>query len=149
MGGVRIPHDLNGEDRFILGLSVSRVAVLLFGSLAGYTLLRLPWPLAFRLPPALLVWAATAAFVWLRPGGQSLMHWAGAALEYWLGNFRQPAAPQAPTPTRGQARAGPQLAVLSAPGDQPHGDAEGDAPDDDVLELPPSRREPSQTTTIQ
>lgn len=35
MSGVRIPHDLNGEDRFILGLSVSRVAVLLFGTLAG------------------------------------------------------------------------------------------------------------------
>jgi len=66
MGGVRIPHDLNGEDRFILGLSVSRVAVLLFGTLAGYTVLHLPWPLVLRLPPALLIWVVTAAFVWLR-----------------------------------------------------------------------------------
>ena len=72
MGGVRIPHDLTGEDRFILGLSVSRVAILLFGSLSGYTMLRLQWPLALRLIPALATWAATAAFVWLRPGGQSL-----------------------------------------------------------------------------
>lgn len=133
MGGVRIPHDLNGEDRFVLGLSVSRVAVLLFGTLAGYTVLRLSWPMTLRLPPALLIWAATAAFVWMRPGGQSLMHWAGAATEYWLGNLGQPARDPGPD----HARMGPKLAVLPnvpEPGPPVPSDV-----DDDVLELPPSR----------
>ena len=142
MGGVRIPHDLTGEDRFILGLSVSRVAILLFGSLAGYTLLRLPWPLALRLVPALATWATTGAFVWLRPGGQSLTHWAGAAVEYWLGNLGRMAPAPAPVPTlqSGQTRIGPKLAVLSAsssdlPPDGPAGT------DDDVLELPTGRQD--------
>jgi MinD-like ATPase involved in chromosome partitioning or flagellar assembly len=150
MGGVRIPHDLTGEDRFILGLSVSRVAVLLFGSLGGYTLLRLPWPLALRLVPALATWAATAAFVWLRPGGQTLTHWAGAAIEYWLANLGRPRPAPAPTPTlqAGQTRVGPKLAVLSAsssalPPDGPS------STDEDVLELPPGRREfESPSTTV-
>lgn len=147
MGGVRIPHDLNGEDRFILGLSVSRVAVLLFGSLAGYTMLRLPWPIAFRLPLALLIWAGTAAFIWLRPGGQSLTHWVGAALEYWLGNFGQTSqALPLRNGTHGQVHGGPQLAVLSTANAE--GPDEPDAHDDDVLELPPSRREPTSASTI-
>ncbi len=134
MGGVRIPHDLNGEDRFILGLSVSRVAVLLFGTLAGYTVLRLSWPMPLRLPPALLIWAATAAFVWLRPGGQSLMHWAGAATEFWLGNIGQPPLDRRPE----QTRTGPKLAVLPS-GSEARSAASPEA-DDEVIELPPSRQ---------
>lgn len=140
MGGVRIPHDLTGEDRFLLGLSVSRVAILLFGSLAGYTVLRLPWPLALRLVPALATWATTAAFVWLRPGGQSLTHWVGAAIEYWLGNLgrRQPAP--VPALRGGQARAELKLTVLSATTSDlpPNGPS---STDDDVLELPPGRND--------
>jgi hypothetical protein len=31
MRGVRIPHHVNGEDRFVLGLSVTRLAALLSG----------------------------------------------------------------------------------------------------------------------
>lgn len=146
MGGVRIPHDLNGDDRFILGLSVSRVAVLLFGCLAGYTTWRLPWPLALRLAPALMIWALTAAFVWLRPGGQSLMHWSGAAMEYWLGNLGRPPAMPVHTLTMGQAHAGPQLAVLSGPAEGLTDEPE--AADDEVLELPPGRREPTPTVTL-
>ncbi len=141
MGGVRIPHDLTAEDRFLLGLSVSRVAILLFGSLAGYTLLRLPWPLALRLVPALATWAGTAAFVWLRPGGQSLTHWVGAAVEYWLGNLgRTRPSPVPMTAHRAQAHVGPKLAVLSAT----FSDLPPDGPsstDDDVLELPPGRHD--------
>jgi MinD-like ATPase involved in chromosome partitioning or flagellar assembly len=141
MGGVRIPHDLTGEDRFLLGLGVSRVAILLFGSLAGYTLLRLPWPLGLRLVPALATWATTAAFVWLRPGGQSLTHWVGAAVEYWLsslGGARPSAVPM--TALRAQAHVGPKLAVLSATSS----DLPPDGPsttDDDVLELPSGRHD--------
>jgi MinD-like ATPase involved in chromosome partitioning or flagellar assembly len=138
MGGVRIPHDLTGEDRFILGLSVGRVAVLLFGSLAGYTVLRLPWLLVLRLIPALVIWAATGGFVWLRPGSQSLTHWAGAALEYWLGNLGKAPRLEAHPPPSTQERVGPKLAVL--PGSsETLASEDGDAPDDDVLELPPSR----------
>ncbi len=138
MGGVRIPHDLTGEDRFILGLSVSRVAILLFGSLSGYTMLRLPWPLALRLIPALATWAATAAFVWLRPGGQSLAHWAGAAIEYWLGNLGRQRPAAAPAVRGDQTRAGLKLAVLSAMSSDLPPDGPSSA-DDDVLELPPGR----------
>jgi MinD-like ATPase involved in chromosome partitioning or flagellar assembly len=148
MGGVRIPHDLTGEDRFILGLSVSRVAILLFGSLAGYTLLRLPWPLALRLVPALATWVATAAFVWLRPGGQSLTHWAGAAIEYWFGNLGRMRPASAPVAAlRGdQARPGPKLAVLSAMSSNLPPDGPSSS-DDDVLELPPGRPD-SQSPTV-
>jgi hypothetical protein len=44
MRGVRIPHDLNGEDQFVLGLSVTRLAALLLGLLAAYTILHLTLP---------------------------------------------------------------------------------------------------------
>lgn len=133
MGGVRIPHDLSGEDRFILGLSVSRVAVLLFGTLAGYTVLQFPWPIPLKFPPTLLIWAATAAFVWLRPGGQSLLHWAGAAAEYWLSGLGRPPADEA-----GGGQPGPRFTVL--PSTPLLKTQEPTGRDDDVLELPPSRQ---------
>jgi len=140
MSGVRIPHDLTGEDRFILGLSVGRVAVLLFGTLAGYSVLHLPWPVPLKTPPTLLIWAATAAFVWLRPGGQSLLHWAGAATEYWLSSVGRP-----PLGEPKQTRDAPRLALVTSPSP-----TRPDPPithDDDVLELPPSRR-PLETAAV-
>jgi MinD-like ATPase involved in chromosome partitioning or flagellar assembly len=82
MRGVRIPHDLNGEDRFVLGLSVTRLAALFLGLLASYTILHLslPWPL--RLGAAAAAALAGAAIAWVRPEGRSLIHWTLAAIEF-------------------------------------------------------------------
>ena len=44
MRGVRIPQNLNGEDQFVLGLSVTRLAGFLLGLLAAYTILHLALP---------------------------------------------------------------------------------------------------------
>jgi MinD-like ATPase involved in chromosome partitioning or flagellar assembly len=82
MGGVRIPHDLNGEDRFILGLSVTRLAALVLGLLAAYTILHLSLPAPLQLLAAAGAVLLGAAFAWVRPEGRSLVHWALAAIEF-------------------------------------------------------------------
>jgi MinD-like ATPase involved in chromosome partitioning or flagellar assembly len=85
MRGVRIPHDLNGEDQFVLGLSVPRLAALLLGLLAGYTILHLTLPAPLQLAAAGMAALTGAAVAWVRPEGRSLIHWAIAAVEFKFG----------------------------------------------------------------
>jgi MinD-like ATPase involved in chromosome partitioning or flagellar assembly len=85
MRGVRIPHDLNGEDQFVLGLSVPRLAALLLGLLAAYTILHLSLPAPLQLTAAALAALIGAAVAWVRPEGRSLIHWALAAIEFKFG----------------------------------------------------------------
>jgi MinD-like ATPase involved in chromosome partitioning or flagellar assembly len=94
MRGVRIPHDLNGEDQFVLGLSVTRLAALLLGLLAAYTILHLSLPTPLQLAAAGIAALIGAAIAWVRPEGRSLVHWALAALEF---KFGQQVAPDAET----------------------------------------------------
>ena len=82
MRGVRIPQGLNGEDQFVLGLSVTRLAALLLGLLAAYTILHLSLPPPVQLVAASLAALMGAAIAWVRPEGRSLIHWMIAALEY-------------------------------------------------------------------
>jgi MinD-like ATPase involved in chromosome partitioning or flagellar assembly len=82
MRGVRIPHELNGEDQFILGLSVTRLAALALGLLAAYTILHLSLPAPIQLTAATLAAVLGAAIAWIRPEGRSLIHWAVAAIEF-------------------------------------------------------------------
>jgi len=82
MRGVRIPHELNGEDQFILGLSVTRLAALALGLLAAYTILHLSLPAPLQLVAAVGVALLGAAIAWIRPEGRSLIHWAIAAIEF-------------------------------------------------------------------
>src|SRR5258708_22695506 len=84
MRGVRIPHELNGEDQFILGLSVTRLAALALGLLAAYTILHLSLPTPLQLIAASLAAVLGAAIAWIRPEGRSLIHWALAAIEFNL-----------------------------------------------------------------
>ncbi|TMD64825.1 MAG: hypothetical protein E6I84_11845 [Chloroflexi bacterium] len=92
MRGVRIPQDLNGEDQFVLGLSVSRLAALLLGLLAAYTILHLSLPAPVQLSAAALAALAGAATAWIRPEGRSLIHWLLAAIEFKFGDQIQPAS---------------------------------------------------------
>ncbi len=85
MRGVRIPHDLNGEDQFVLGLSVTRLAALLLGLLAAYTILHLTLPAPLQLAAAGMAALTGAAVAWVRPEGRSLIHWALAAVEFKFG----------------------------------------------------------------
>jgi MinD-like ATPase involved in chromosome partitioning or flagellar assembly len=85
MRGVRIPHDLNGEDQFVLGLSVPRLATLLLGLLAAYTILHLSLPAPLQLTAAALAALIGAAVAWIQPEGRSLIHWALAAIEFKFG----------------------------------------------------------------
>src|SRR5438132_947492 len=82
MRGVRIPQDLNGQDRFVLGLTVGNLAILLFGLLGAYAAVHLAAPLFLKAAGAAAILAITLAVVWLRPEGRSLIHWVGAAIEY-------------------------------------------------------------------
>ena len=82
MRGVRIPHELNGEDQFILGLSVTRLAALVLGLLAAYTILHLSLPAPFQVLAAAVAAVSGAAIAWIRPEGRSLIHWALAAIEF-------------------------------------------------------------------
>jgi MinD-like ATPase involved in chromosome partitioning or flagellar assembly len=84
MRGVRIPHELNGEDQFILGLSVTRLAALVLGLLTAYTILHLSLPAPIQLAAAAIATLLGAAVAWIRPEGRSLIHWALAAVEFKL-----------------------------------------------------------------
>src|SRR2546428_12832376 len=90
MRGVRIPQDLNGEDQFVLGLSVPRLAALLLGLLAAYTILHLTLPAPLQLAAAGMRALIGAAVAWVRPEGRSLVHWALAAAEFKLGQYIGP-----------------------------------------------------------
>ena len=92
MRGVRIPQDLNGEDEFVLGLSVPRLAALLLGMLAAYTILHLTLPAPLQLAAAGMAALTGAAVAWVRPEGRSLIHWALAAVEFKLGQHIAPDA---------------------------------------------------------
>jgi MinD-like ATPase involved in chromosome partitioning or flagellar assembly len=146
MRGVRIPHDLNGEDQFILGLSVTRLAALALGLLAAYTILHLSLPAPVQLPAATLAAVLGAAIAWIRPEGRSLIHWALAAIEFKFSEQLAPEPARSGRPHSGlqqQLRSPrPRLSLvaetvhpvsreLSAPTDAAPGD-------DEVIELPDS-----------
>jgi MinD-like ATPase involved in chromosome partitioning or flagellar assembly len=103
MRRVRIPHELNGEDQFILGLSVTRLAALALGLLAAYTILHLSLPAALQLAAAAGAALLGAAIAWIRPEGRSLIHWALAAIEFKVSEHLA----DEPAPT-GRPGAGPQ-----------------------------------------
>ncbi|MDQ6709516.1 MAG: AAA family ATPase [Candidatus Dormibacteraeota bacterium] len=133
MRGVRIPQDLNGEDQFVLGLSVTRLATLLFGLLAAYAVLHLTFPSPIRIGLAMLCGGLGAALAWVRPAGRSLGHWALAALEFHLasslGERPRQKGTAGTTPS-------PRLSVV-APLRQPvNGSEVNEFADDDVIELP-------------
>jgi MinD-like ATPase involved in chromosome partitioning or flagellar assembly len=155
MRGVRIPQGLSGEDQFVLGLSVPRLAALLLGLLAAYTILHLTLPAPIQLPAAALAALLGAAIAWVRPEGRSLIHWALAAIEFKL-TERYGAKPSAERtfadrqePAHGQARSAtvirqPQLQVLTPPAKAavllPEAPASaGDDGIDEVIELPDDR----------
>jgi MinD-like ATPase involved in chromosome partitioning or flagellar assembly len=124
MRGVRIPHDLNGEDQFVLGLSVPRLAALLLGLLAAYTILHLTLPAPLQLAAAGMAALTGAAIAWIRPEGRSLIHWALAAAEFKFGQQMSPDPSSSqrtdPTTRTGPDRKpisdrGPRLSVVISP----------------------------------
>jgi MinD-like ATPase involved in chromosome partitioning or flagellar assembly len=151
MRGVRIPQDLNGEDQFILGLSVSRLAALLLGLLAAYTIFHLSLPAPVQLIAAAIAALMGAAIAWVRPEGRSLIHWAVAAIEFKLGERIQadpmPArelgdhpdqrqnAPATPRQPRLSVLAGRSRAAATVAASPSEPDAIGES---DVIELPDS-----------
>ena len=151
MRGVRIPHDLNGEDQFVLGLSVSRLAALLLGLLAAYTILHLSLPAPIQLLAAALAALTGAAIAWIRPEGRSLIHWGFAAVEFKFGQHIEPVATPARAVVDRQVQPGPSQATprplrLSVLAGRPESETTGPAQaltepaikDSDVIELPDS-----------
>jgi MinD-like ATPase involved in chromosome partitioning or flagellar assembly len=90
MRGVRIPQNLNGEDQFVLGLSVTRLAALLLGLLTAYTILHLSLPAPLQVGAAAVAALCGAAIAWIRPEGRSLLHWGLAAIEFKFAQDVQP-----------------------------------------------------------
>jgi MinD-like ATPase involved in chromosome partitioning or flagellar assembly len=150
MRGVRIPHDLNGEDQFVLGLSVPRLAALLLGLLAAYTILHLTLPVPLQLSAAGMAALIGAAVAWVRPEGRSLIHWALAAVEF---KFGQQLSPHLESSQRTERKTrtehdrklmsgrGPRLSVIthqtqSTPTHESSPAAPVQFTDDDVIELP-------------
>ena len=126
MRGVRIPQGLNGEDQFVLGLSVTRLAALLLGLLAAYTILHLSLPAPIQVVAAGLAALIGAAIAWVRPEGRSLLHWLIAAVEYKLGDDRTatavPAPAAAPRSAAGRQSLGrqPKLQLLASQSEPDH-----------------------------
>ena len=151
MRGVRIPQNLNGEDQFVLGLSVTQLAGFLLGLLAAYTILHLTLPAPLQVGGAAVAALSGAAIAWVRPAGRSLLHWGMAAIEFKFSQHIESAAKASSQAARDreQASAGhpsmqrqPHLSVvISGPkksGAQPAPMQLGPATEDDVIELPES-----------
>jgi len=142
MRGVRIPQDLNGEDQFVLGLSVTRLAGLLFGLLAAYTVLPLALPGPIRIVIAALAAGMGAASAWVRPEGRSLGHWALAAVEFHMARSFE----RTPSPSvRHPAPRAPRFSVVAALPETTEPSVVEAFSDDDVIEIsdapiPVSRR---------
>jgi len=148
MRGVRIPQDLNGEDQFVLGLSVPRLAALLLGLLAAYTILHLALPVPLQLGAAGMAALAGAAVAWIRPEGRSLMHWVVAAVEFKFGQHITPGPESTPKvdPKQGTEAEpklindrGPRLSVVTYQTPSTPTQPSPAAPAqfaDDVIELP-------------
>jgi len=143
MRGVRIPHELNGEDQFILGLSVTRLAALALGLLAAYTILHLSLPGPLQLVLALGAALLGAAIAWIRPEGRSLIHWALAAIEFKVTqHLADPSAvtrrPSAAS-KQGDSRR-PRLSLVAEKAHSVSSDAPGPVDirsiDDEVIALP-------------
>ena len=148
MRGVRIPQDLNGEDQFVMGLSVTRLASLMFGLLAGYTLMHLGLPGPVRIALAIIAVALGAAGTWIRPEGRSLGHWVLAAIEFHfyasLQGRRQSKPVSAVQPV-------PRFSiVMPAPAIDATALVESGLDDDDVIELPDPvvPREPARASSL-
>ncbi|TMG47879.1 MAG: hypothetical protein E6H90_08255 [Chloroflexi bacterium] len=149
MRGVRIPQNLNGEDQFVLGLSVTRLAALLLGLLAAYTILHLSLPAPLQVGAAAIAALCGAAIAWVRPEGRSLLHWGLAAIEF---KFAQNVQPEQGSPTAGNPASTsggspprqrpPRLSVVintpSHPGAPPAPMELDPRQEDDVIELPES-----------
>src|ERR1700730_2098873 len=112
MRGVRIPHDLNGEDQFVLGLPVPRLAALLLGLLAAYTILHVTLPTPLQLAAAVTAFLTGAAIAWVRPEGRSLIHWMLAAIEFKFSQHLTPALDSSPG-THSTAATRPQRKLVS------------------------------------
>jgi MinD-like ATPase involved in chromosome partitioning or flagellar assembly len=146
MRGVRIPHELNGEDQFILGLSVTRLAALALGLLAAYTILHLSLPTPLQLMAASLAAVLGAAIAWIRPEGRSLIHWALAAIEFKLTeHLADESAPSAHPGAASDAHPQPPRPRLSlvdgrerSVSSVPPGPVDVAPSDDEVIELPDS-----------
>jgi MinD-like ATPase involved in chromosome partitioning or flagellar assembly len=145
MRGVRIPHELNGEDQFILGLSVTRLAALALGLLAAYTILHLSLPGPLQLVLALGAALLGAAIAWIRPEGRSLVHWGLAAIEFKVAQHLPDEStvsrrPSAASKQRHSPRPRLSLVAENAPSvsSQPPGPVDMGPIDDEVIELPDS-----------
>jgi MinD-like ATPase involved in chromosome partitioning or flagellar assembly len=142
MRGVRIPHELNGEDQFILGLSVTRLAPLVLGVLAAYTILHLSLPAPLQLIAATMAALSGAAITWIRPEGRSLIHWALAAIEFkFTEHLTEEPAPTA-GPRQQPQSPRPRLSLVAGSvhsvSSEPPTPVNAPPLDDDVVELPDS-----------
>jgi MinD-like ATPase involved in chromosome partitioning or flagellar assembly len=146
MRGVRIPHELSGEDQFILGLSVTRLAALVLGLLAAYTILHLSLPAPIQLLAAAIAALSGAAIAWIRPEGRSLVHWALAAIEFKLTErFEEASSPSGrhgAAPNQQLQSPRPRLSLVAAGvrpvSSEPPGPAPMSPVDAEVIELPDS-----------
>ena len=145
MRGVRIPHELNGEDQFILGLSVTRLAALALGLLAAYTILHLSLPGPLQLVLALGAALSGAAIAWIRPEGRSLIHWALAAIEFKVTQHLadESAASRPPSaPSKQGSSPRPRLSLVTENAHSVSSEAPGPVDmgpiEDEVIELPDS-----------
>jgi len=142
MRGVRIPHDLNGEDQFILGLSVTRLATLALGLLAAYTILHLSLPAPLQLIAAAIAALSGAAITWIRPEGRSLIHWALAAIEFKFSKHLTEDPPLSASPRQQPQAARPRLSLVAGRvhpvSSKPSATLDPPPVEDEVIELPDS-----------
>lgn len=86
---VRVPQDVDLEDRLIYGLSPQRFLYLLsFGFLGLITWSRAPLPTWVRAPLALVLLAAGAAMAWGRPAGRPVDAWVLDVFRYLQNNYQ-------------------------------------------------------------
>lgn len=97
---VRIPVDVDLEDRLIYGLTPLRLGYVAIAGLAALSAFRVAAPLPLRLPVCLLLLALAAAAGWAKYDGRHADRWVIDVFTYLSTNYRV-------------AVAGPQLQIAN------------------------------------
>jgi MinD-like ATPase involved in chromosome partitioning or flagellar assembly len=84
MDQIEFADGFDRPDQIAFGLDAGRLAVVMGGALAAYSLVRSPVSPAFADPLAVVIAAAAAGLGWIRVDGRPALDWAVFAARFWL-----------------------------------------------------------------
>src|ERR1700687_2861667 len=84
MDQIEFADGFDSPDTLAFGLGAGRLAVVMVGALAAYSLMRSPLPPAIADPAAAVLAVAAGGLGWLRIAGRPALDWAVFAGLFWM-----------------------------------------------------------------